>query len=194
MLMENKAREAEQMVTRLVEESERRRQEADELKKEVDFARDAERLAKDKLMSFLSNASLSPVSSETALNNSATIAGSGGSPVNSTVNLNYSNAAAASSLAVASNGNVMSPTNNGNNHTNGFQIHQEYIQHYRQQMPFVGGIDTSVNSAINNISITADTSSIAVARSHTLMSETGGKHWLCKSMIIFTNHILSHQT
>lgn len=39
LLMETKAHEAEQMVTRLVEESELRRQEANELKKEVDMAR-----------------------------------------------------------------------------------------------------------------------------------------------------------
>jgi len=37
--MENKAREAEHMVTRLVEEAERRREESDVLKKEVESAR-----------------------------------------------------------------------------------------------------------------------------------------------------------
>ena len=39
LMMENKARDAELMVTRLVEEAERRREEADVLKKEVDNAR-----------------------------------------------------------------------------------------------------------------------------------------------------------
>jgi hypothetical protein len=39
LLIENKAREAEHMVTRLVEEAERRREEADVLKKEVESAR-----------------------------------------------------------------------------------------------------------------------------------------------------------
>ena len=38
-MMENKARDAEMMVTRLVEEAERRREEADVLKKEVENAR-----------------------------------------------------------------------------------------------------------------------------------------------------------
>ncbi len=38
-MMENKARDAEMMVTRLVEEAERRREEADVLKKEVESAR-----------------------------------------------------------------------------------------------------------------------------------------------------------
>jgi hypothetical protein len=37
--MDSKARETEHMVSRLVHESERRRQEADDLKKEVDVAR-----------------------------------------------------------------------------------------------------------------------------------------------------------
>jgi hypothetical protein len=39
MQIENKAREAEHMVNRLVEEAERRREEADALKKEVENAR-----------------------------------------------------------------------------------------------------------------------------------------------------------
>lgn len=39
LLIENKAREAEHMVSRLVEESVMRRQEADDLKKEVEQAR-----------------------------------------------------------------------------------------------------------------------------------------------------------
>jgi hypothetical protein len=38
-MIENKAREAEHMVNRLVEEAERRREEADSLKKEVENAR-----------------------------------------------------------------------------------------------------------------------------------------------------------
>ena len=37
--IETRARETEHMVSRLVEESERRRQEADDLKREVDIAR-----------------------------------------------------------------------------------------------------------------------------------------------------------
>ena len=39
MEIETRARETEHMVSRLVEESERRRQEADDLKREVDIAR-----------------------------------------------------------------------------------------------------------------------------------------------------------
>ena len=39
LMMDNKAREAEHMVGRLVEEAERRREEADALKKEVENAR-----------------------------------------------------------------------------------------------------------------------------------------------------------
>lgn len=54
LMMENKAREAEHMVNRLVEEAERRREEADSLKKEVENAREAERSAKTKLMEYLS--------------------------------------------------------------------------------------------------------------------------------------------
>eukprot|EP00096_Caligus_rogercresseyi_P002211 TRINITY_DN1428_c0_g1_i2.p1 TRINITY_DN1428_c0_g1~~TRINITY_DN1428_c0_g1_i2.p1 ORF type:complete len:514 (-),score=225.17 TRINITY_DN1428_c0_g1_i2:395-1936(-) len=54
-LMENKARDAELLVNRLAEEAERRKNEADELKKELDLARDAEKTAKEKLMTFLSS-------------------------------------------------------------------------------------------------------------------------------------------
>ncbi|CAB4070018.1 NF2 [Lepeophtheirus salmonis] len=54
-LMENKARDAEMLVNRLAEEAERRKYEANELKKELEMARDAEKMAKDKLMNFLSS-------------------------------------------------------------------------------------------------------------------------------------------
>ncbi len=71
--IESKARETEHMVSRLVEESDRRRQEADQMKKELEMAREAERAAKEKLLSFLSNASLTAgagaaAASEGALN------------------------------------------------------------------------------------------------------------------------------
>ena len=93
LMMEQKARD---MVSRLAEESEMRRQEADQLKQELEMARDAERIAKEKLMSFLST-TIGP--SEQITN------GNGMSPVSN----------------VVTNGNVQTnnPTN-GNVNVNGF--------------------------------------------------------------------------
>jgi len=54
MQIENKAIEAEQLVGKLFEEAERRRREADDLKKEVLSARDNERRAKEKLIEYIS--------------------------------------------------------------------------------------------------------------------------------------------
>ena len=56
LVMENKAREAENFVSQLVEEAERRKHEARELQHQVVTAREAERLAKGKLMQFLTSA------------------------------------------------------------------------------------------------------------------------------------------
>ncbi|TRY64340.1 hypothetical protein TCAL_00844 [Tigriopus californicus] len=81
LLMENKAREAEHMVSRLVEESELRRREANELKREVDNARDSERIAKDKLMSFLSQNITPPLENHNGHNSTSMhLTHSSGSP------------------------------------------------------------------------------------------------------------------
>ncbi|KAK9884192.1 hypothetical protein WA026_005145 [Henosepilachna vigintioctopunctata] len=59
--LERKTREAEMLTARLVEESERRASEANKLKEELIRAREAEKLAKEKLLDFLSrNAFTSP--------------------------------------------------------------------------------------------------------------------------------------
>lgn len=52
--LERKTREAEMLTARLVEESERRAAEANKLKDELLKAREAEKLAKEKLLDFLS--------------------------------------------------------------------------------------------------------------------------------------------
>lgn len=52
--LERKTREAEQLTARLVDESERRAAEANKLKEELHRARVAEKLAKEKLLDFLS--------------------------------------------------------------------------------------------------------------------------------------------
>lgn len=55
--LERKTREAEQLTARLVDESERRAAEANKLKEELHRARVAEKLAKEKLLDFLSRKS-----------------------------------------------------------------------------------------------------------------------------------------
>jgi merlin protein len=57
--LERKSREAETLTARLVEESQKRASEADRLKNELINARIAEKEAKEKLLTFLSRASLS---------------------------------------------------------------------------------------------------------------------------------------
>merc|ERR1712051_812506 len=56
--IENKAIVAEQLVDKLVDEANRRRQEAEDLKKEVLSARDNEQRAKQKLMEYISTSTM----------------------------------------------------------------------------------------------------------------------------------------
>jgi merlin len=59
--LERKSREAESLTVRLVEESQKRASEAERLKNELINARVAEKEAKEKLLTFLSLSSISPV-------------------------------------------------------------------------------------------------------------------------------------
>ena len=66
MLLERKTREAERLTAKLVDESERRAAEADRLKDELLRARVAEKQAKEKLLQFLSRASVANPATLTA--------------------------------------------------------------------------------------------------------------------------------
>ena len=84
MIMKAKVQEAEQLVSRLIEESERRKQESDDLKKEVNSARDEERIAKEKLIEYISNSM--NMSSTVTTTSAASILPTGVVDLNSTTN------------------------------------------------------------------------------------------------------------
>ena len=151
MEIETRARETEHMVSRLVEESERRRQEADDLKREVDIARydpecetlfhstedswplifrEAERIAKDKLLSYISTASLTSMPSEQTLNGAGVISTMAGAAGLTPLSPSH-NSLSAGNVSMLPNGHHMGGVFGGN-YTNGF--HSDH-HHQQQQLP-----------------------------------------------------------
>jgi len=84
-MMERKARETELLVNRMVEEAERRQSEAEQLRKEVVSAREAEKDAKNKLIEFLNISMMnttSPTSSQQHLSSPAAYSSSSQNQLN----------------------------------------------------------------------------------------------------------------